>query len=429
MDVKAKIFTQYMTVDEAFDNFFKEVSVGQLGEESIPIMDALGRVLSEDVYASVDVPPFDRAAVDGFALKAEDTYGASPSNPVVFDVVGSSEMGQVPTVAVKDFEAARIFTGAPLPEGTDSVVMLEYTNEISADKIEVVNALTPWRNASRRGEDVRKDEKVLGRGLVLRSQDIGIMASVGRRKVMVARKPRVAVLSTGNELVEPTENIPPGKIIDSNKYSISSAVKEAGADPIMLGIARDDPSEIESMLDQGCRAADMIITIGATSVGSKDYLPVVVKSMGKPGIIVHGISMKPGSPTALAAVDGKPVVMLPGNPAAAFISFFVFVRKILGRMLGLDESIRNLTIRASLTRRVPSTIGMRNYVRVFVKKSGRSYLADPVRIAGAGILSSVTKANGLLVIPEDREGYEKGDEVEIVILRDIWGDEVGTKGL
>jgi molybdopterin molybdotransferase len=237
------------------------------------------------------------------------------------------------------------------------------------------------------------------------------------------------VLSTGNELVEPTENIPPGKIIDSNKYSISSAVKEAGADPIMLGIARDDPNEIESMLDQGCRAADMIITIGATSVGSKDYLPVVVKSMGKPGIIVHGISMKPGSPTALAAVDGKPIVMLPGNPAAAFISFFVFVRKILGRMLGLDESIRNLTIRANLTRRVPSTIGMRNYVRVFVKKSGRSYIADPVRIAGAGILSSVTKANGLLVIPEDREGYEQGDEVEIVILRDIWGDEVGTKSL
>jgi molybdenum cofactor synthesis domain-containing protein len=429
MDVKAKVFTQYVSVDEALDNFFKEVPIRQLGEESIPILDSLGRVLSEDVYAPVDVPPFDRAAVDGFALKAENTYGASPSNPVVFDVVGSSEMGQVPSVRVNNFEAARIFTGAPLPEGTNSVVMLEYTNEISADKIEAVNAVTPWRNASKRGEDIKKNEKVLARGLVLRSQDIGIIASVGRRKVMVARKPRIAVLSTGNELVEPTEDIPRGKIIDSNKYSISSAVKEAGADPIMLRIARDDPSEIRSRLDQGCRVADMIITIGATSVGSKDYLPNVVKSMGKPGIIVHGISMKPGSPTALAAVNGKPVVLLPGNPAAAFISFFVFVRKIIGRMLGLDESIRNLTIRASLTRRVPSTIGMRNYVRVFVKKSGGSYLAEPIRIAGAGILSSVTKANGLLVIPEDREGFERGEEVDIVILRDIWGDEVGSKSL
>ena len=429
MDVKAKVFTQYMSVDEALDNFFKEVSIRQLGEESIPILDSLGRVLSEDVYAPVDVPPFDRAAVDGFALKAENTYGASPSNPVVFDVVGSSEMGQVPTVRVNNFEAARIFTGAPLPKGTNSVVMLEYTNEISADKIEAVNAVTPWRNASKRGEDIKKNEKVLARGLVLRSQDIGIIASVGRRKVMVARKPRIAVLSTGNELVEPTEDIPRGKIIDSNKYSISSAAKEAGADPIMLGIARDDPSEIRSRLDQGCRVADMIITIGATSVGSKDYLPNVVKSMGKPGIIVHGISMKPGSPTALAAVNGKPIVLLPGNPAAAFISFFVFVRKIIGRMLGLDESIRNLTIRASLTRRVPSTIGMRNYVRVFVKKSGGSYLAEPIRIAGAGILSSVTKANGLLVIPENREGFERGEEVDIVILRDIWSDEVGSKSL
>ena len=419
MDVKAKIFTQYMSVDEALDNFFKMVSIRQLGEESIPILDSLGRVLSEDVYSPVDVPPFDRAAVDGFALKAENTYGASPSNPVVFDVVGSSEMGDFPTVRVNNFEAARIFTGAPLPEGTNSVVMLEYTNEISADKIEVVNAVTPWRNASRHGEDIGKSEKVLTRGLVLRSQDIGVIASVGRRKVMVARKPRIAVLSTGNELVEPTEDIPRGKIIDSNKYSISSAVKEAGADPIMLGIVRDDPSEIRSRLDQGCRVADMIITIGATSVGSKDYLPNVVKSMGKPGIIVHGIAMKPGSPTALAAVNGKPVVLLPGNPAAAFISFFVFVRKIIGRMLGLDESIRNLTIRASLTRRVPSTIGMRNYVRVFFKKSGGSYLAEPVRIAGAGILSSLTKANGLLVIPEDREGFEQGEEVDIVILRDI----------
>ena len=429
MDAKAKVFTQYMSVDEALDNFFKEVSIRQLGEESIPILDSLGRVLSEDVYAPVDVPPFDRAAVDGFALKAENTYGASPSNPVVFDVVGSSEMGQVPSVRVNNFEAARIFTGAPLPEGTNSVVMLEYTNEISADKIEAVNAVTPWRNASKRGEDIKKNEKVLARGLVLRSQDIGIIASVGRRKVMVARKPRIAVLSTGNELVEPTEDIPRGKIIDSNKYSISSAVKEAGADPIMLGIARDDPGEIRSRLEKGCRVADMIITIGATSVGSKDYLPNVVKSMGKPGIIVHGISMKPGSPTALAAVNGKPVVLLPGNPAAAFISFFVFVRKIIGRMLGLDESIRNLTIRASLTRRVPSTIGMRSYVRVFVKKSGGSYVAEPVRIAGAGILSSVTKANGLLVIPEDREGFERGEEVDIVILRDIWGDEVGSKSL
>jgi molybdopterin molybdotransferase len=421
MDVKARGFVGYMRTDEALDHFLKESQVERLGAEEVPLLDGLGRILYEDIYTMVDVPSFDRAAVDGFALKAENTYGASPSNPVVFDVEGVVEVGQLPTTRVSDFKAVKIFTGAPLPEGSDSVVMLEYTNQIASAKIEVVQSVTPWKNVSKQGEDLKKGDKVLISGLLLRAQDIGILASIGNSRVKVSKRPRVAVLSTGNELMEPAAVLPFGKIVDSNQYTIVSAVKEAGGEAIILGVARDDPGEIQSKIERGLEEADLVLTIGGTSVGQKDLVPEVVKSLGKPGIIVHGVSMRPGAPTALAIVKEKPVILLPGNPVAAFIAFFVFVKRIMARMQGIPDNVKNFMITARLARRVPSTVGMKSYVRVSVRELDGEYVAEPIKIAGAGVLSSIVKANGLLVIPEDREGFERGEKVEIIVLRDtIW---------
>jgi len=413
-------FMTLTRIDEALSLFFSKVDIARRPGERIPIAQALDRVLAEDVIAAVDVPDFDRAAVDGYAVKAEDTYGASSANPLVLDVVGTVEIGTPSKAILGRQQAMWIATGAAIPDGADAVVMVEYSEKISEERVEIHSSLTPWENVSRRGEDVQKGEKILLKGASLQPQDLGILAALGYNEVEIVEKPHIAVLSTGNELVAAGDTVEKGRVIDSNRPILTAMVESLGGEAIDLGIARDDFEEIRSRIISGLERSDIVLVSGGTSVGKGDLAPEIIGGIGKPGIIVHGLSMRPGRPTALAAADGKPIVLLPGFPVAAMISFDAVVKPIILRMLGASvDQFWGRVVRARMLRRVPSSIGNRTFARVIVTRVGGGFVAEPLRTSGSGVISSMIRANGLIVIPENKEGFEEGEEVEVTLLRPI----------
>ncbi|RLI35185.1 molybdopterin molybdenumtransferase MoeA [Candidatus Bathyarchaeota archaeon] len=416
--VRMRGFRRTVKVEDALRAFRRALPDKRLETEIIPVRVALNRVLAENVTADRDIPPFDRAAMDGFAVRAEDTFGASQTNPVILKVVGESKVGATPEVEVRDGEAVEIMTGAPMPRGADAVVMVEYTNKLDGGGIEILHPVAPLENVSRRGEDIKRGETVLRRGTILKPQDLGILASLGRVKVEVYKRPRVAIISTGDELVEPGVRVELGKVVDVNRVILSAMVEELGGVPIDIGIVRDDPDEIEKAIRRGLEEADLVIVTGGTSVGRADMVPEVIDSIGKPGMVVHGVSMRPGTPTGLAILDGKPVFSLSGYPVAAMMGFNIFVKPVISWMLGAS-SLPAPTVRARLTRRVASPPGVLSLVRVKIRKVGGVYMAEPIRSTGSGVISSMTRANGLLVIPEESEGVEAGEEVEVILLRPV----------
>ncbi len=406
-------FKERMRVDDALKLYFEKANLKRLGSEKVDLLNAYNRVLSQDIVAQYDVPHFDRSAVDGYAVKAENTFGASTTNPILLKVVGSVEIGEKADFEIKDGEAVKIATGAPIPKGANAVVMLEYTNDLG-EYVEILNAVSPFKNVSRRGEDVKAGEVVISKGEILQPQDIGILASLGVREVEVVKIPKIAVLTTGNELVELCEELEVGKIVNSNSPMICAAIKEIGCIPIPLGIAKDNPKEIESKIEEGLRVADAVIITGGTSVGEKDYVSVVVKNLGN--LIVHGVSMKPGMPTGLAVINGKPVLLLPGFPMAALLAFYTFMPKIVERLLGIKIlKKKGEIIKAIAKRRIPSSSGIRTFARVIYKNG----FVEPLRTSGSGIITSMIKANGLVVIEEDKEGIEEGEEVDVTLTRHL----------
>jgi molybdopterin molybdotransferase len=415
-----KGFARLTPIKEALSEFFAKVNVGKLQSVEVPLHAATGRALSKDLICPRDVPSFDRSAVDGYAIRAEDVYGASETNPIVLSVKGISRVGNPPPEILAKREAMKIATGAPIPHGADAVVMVEFTEITGPGKVEVYRSLTPGENVSAKGEDVKEGQLILRAGTFLKPQDIGIIAALGLPRVEVSRKPVIAVLSTGNELVDLGSETPSGKIVDSNRPTLLAMVEASGAEPVDLGIAPDERNSIIACIEKGLAQADVILASGGTSVGERDLLPDVVNSLGEPGVIVHGIAMRPGRPVALCAVKGKPIVLLPGFPVAAMIAFDVFVEPIIMRMLGASTRLcARATVKAEALRRVPSSPGNRSFVRVLVMKSGERTVFEPIRSTGSGVISSMVKANGMLVIPENKEGVEEGEMVNVVLLRSL----------
>ncbi len=418
--VKMKGFTQLTRVDSALVKFLEIVRIKRLPAETVQTVKALNRILSEDVIAQVDVPGFDRSAVDGYAVRAEETFGSSQTNPTVFDVIGGVEIGSPTTIDVGKQRAMRIATGAAVPKGTNAVVMVEYTEVISREKVEVYRALTPGENVSKRGEDVKRGENILAEGTLLQPQDLGILAALGVTRVKVVRRPRVAVLSTGNELVDLGDRVEYGKVIDSNRPILVALITALGGEPLDLGIVKDDVGEIQSRIARGLEAGDMVVVSGGTSVGAGDLAPEAIRRLGEPGVIVHGLCMRPGRPTALAAIKDKPVILLPGFPVATMVAFRAIVQLLLLKMLGAAANqFEGRIVRARVARRIASSSGNRTFVRTFIKRVNGAYVAEPLRTSGSGVISSMIRANSMVVIPEDKEGLEAGDEVEAVLLRPL----------
>jgi molybdopterin molybdotransferase len=295
--------------------------------------------------------------------------------------------------------------------------MLEHTKE-TQDGIEVWTPVTPGENVSKKGEDVQKGEIAIPDGTRLGPHHVALLAALGPLQIGVREKPKVAVLSTGNELVEIGCKPKPGQVLDVNRLLLSGMCAELGAEAVDLGIATDDADEIRIKILEALKKAHVIITTGGTSVGKADLVPGVVKSIGKPGVLVHGIAMRPGMPTGLAILHGKPIIMLSGNPVAAMIGLEIFGRPLLAKLLGSEDEQRPM-VKARLTSRVASALGRRVFLRVHVVERDNEFFAEPIRIKGSGILSTLTKANGYVAIPEDREGLEKGESVTVHLFDKI----------
>jgi molybdenum cofactor synthesis domain-containing protein len=420
-DVSGKGFKHLTPTIEALKAVTGMLPKRASDNETVPASLALGRILGQDLISPIDIPPFDRAAMDGFAVRAEDTYGATVSSPVFLRSVGQIETGDIPLVGVNKGEAARVATGGQMPRGANAVVMVEYTKQSSDGTVEVSGEVHPAENVSRIGEDVRKGTVVLKDGARLLPQDIGMLSCLGFTEVSVKRRLKIAVLSTGNEIQErPTAMS--GKVPDINRPILLNAVRELGCEPIDMGIAIDERGQIREKLEQAIQRADIVLVTAGTSVGPADIVPQVIDSLGKPGMLVHGVALRPSMPTGLGVINGKPVVSLPGYPVSAYLAFLEFVPSLIHHMLG-TSSLPRAVVKAKLRRRVAGVLGSRTYVRVQVAEHGGNLFVDPVRTSGAGILSSLVQANGFIIVPGHVEGYEEGQTVEVELFRPVERDE------
>jgi molybdenum cofactor synthesis domain-containing protein len=411
MPVKMHGFPHYVPLAGALKIVLSKIK--GLESEVVPFDRALGRVLAEDIISKVDVPPFDRSAVDGYAVRAADTFGSSELKPVKLRVVGSVEIGVVSKLRVGKGKAVKIMTGAPLPQGADAVVMVEHTR--ANDKnIAVLAPVTPGKNVSARGEDVEADEVVLRRGQLLRPQDVGMLASVGKIRVQVSRRPEVAILATGSELRRPGKRLERAEITDINSYSLAAAVESCGGLSHRLGIVPDRPELLRRALLRAI-GHDIVIASGGSSVGEHDIMPDVIDELGE--LLFHGVAIRPGGPTAFGIVKGKPVFALAGFPVASLVAFDMLVRPALRKMQGLPADRGYPRVQARLARKVSSTLGRADIVRVKVLAKGGELVADPIRVTGSSVLSSMTKADGFVMVPEDVEGLDEGSVVEVELYR------------
>ena len=412
------MFRRLLTLDEAQRVIQRRFSPKPLGVEEIPLLEAGNRVLAEDATAALNIPPFSRSTVDGYAVKAEDTFDAEENRPVTLRVCGAVSIGEMPRIKVKPCTAAEIVTGAPIPEGSDASVMVEYT-ERKGDVVHVYSAVAEEENVMKAGTDIKKGENVLKAGQLLGSTEIGVLAALGMAKVKVYLVPRVAVLSTGAEVTEPGRKLSPGKIYDINAYSLSVAVQEGGGKPVYLGVFPDDREELQKALKQALASADVVVTSGGVSVGPKDVMPQMLGSLGKPGVIVCGIAVKPGKPTTVALIDGKLVFSLPGHPASALLVFHLLARPIIRCMAGLrvEDSI---TVNACATMRMFPAKGRRTFIMVRLKRdrSGRLF-AEPVPTGLSGAITTLAKADGFVDIAENQQFIDADEEVTVNLFRNL----------
>ena len=408
--------------------FFRLVSVDELtkllddipplGEEEVKLDQALGRVLSKTLIAPEDLPPFNRSTMDGYAVAARDTFGASETEPALLSLSARIPMGSLPEglVLVRG-QAARIWTGGALPPGADAVVMQEYVNEVDGGTIEVFRPVAPLENVIQKGEDVRQGEEVLGSGTVLRPRHLGLLAGLGISRLSVFRRPRVAIISTGDELVPSYAHPRPGQIRDINTTTISSLCEDLGADVIPFGIARDDESELKDFCTRAIEmGADVVIVSGGSSVGRKDYTLGVFQSMEESEVLAHGVAVRPGKPTIIATAKDRLLVGLPGHAASAMVVFHLFVRRILLLLGGRREALELQRTRARLCCNVSSAPGREEYLRVRLFQDGHGkVLAEPV-YGKSGLIRPMVEASGLAVIPRDCEGADRGEEIEVLLL-------------
>jgi len=408
--VRLRGFQKLTSIANALQLLFQNLRIKRLNHVTVPLHEALNRLLAEDIIAEEDIPRFDRSAVDGYAVKAEDTFEASQFKPKILRIVDEDRVGGK--------QAKKVWTGNPIPKGANAVVMLENATRID-DKIEIWTSVTPSENISKKGEDIEKGEVAVKAGTRLKPQHLGLIAALGIDEIKVVEKPKIAILATGNELAERGGKRGKKQIFESNRLVLSASCRELGAEPVDLGIAKDDIEEIVEKIKKGFDKADIIITTGGTSVGVSDLVPEAVNRVGKPGVIVHGIAMRPAMPTALAVVDGKPIIILSGNPVAAMIGFEVFVRPLICRMFGLKKEERRLMVKAKIMKRVSTVLGRKTFVRVRVLQRFGEFFAEPISARGSGIISTMTEANGYVVVPENREGLEKGETVSVYLFDNV----------
>ena len=416
-----------ISVEEALEKILSYAEV--LEPEEKPILDCLGQVLAEDIYSTIDIPPLDNSAMDGYAVQAEDTRGASRSSPKNLTVVGEIAAGSMPTGEVMPGTAIRIMTGALLPEGADAVVQFEDTDEVARKaslelsldscqlrEIGILRQARSGLNVRYRGEDIAKGTLVLRNGTILRPAEIGVLASLGHSEARVIRRPVVSVLATGDELVDIDQPLPPGKIHNSNTYTIAAEVLRYGGIPKILGIGRDSVQSLSEKIDEGLDS-DMLITSGGVSRGDYDIVKDVLAKRGE--IALWTVCMKPGKPSAFGVIrsGGRkvPHLGLPGNPVSSMVTFEQFARPAILKMMG-KTNFTKPSVQAIIEDDVKNTDGRRLFARVIITKRNGQYYARLTGPQGSGILTSMAKANGLAIIPENAKRVKAGDIVQVQML-------------
>ncbi|PIE56891.1 MAG: molybdopterin molybdenumtransferase MoeA [Desulfobulbus propionicus] len=399
---------------------FTELLAGfrPLAQETIPVSEALGRVLAQDITAPEDLPPFSRSTMDGFAVRARDTFGSSESEPALFTLKGEIVMGEAgQQYHLSPGETVRIWTGGELPQKGDAVVMVEYSRMLDDSTVELFRPVAPGENVITAGEDFRKGAAVLGHGRNLRPQDLGILSGMGITEISVHCRPKVAILSTGDELVSPDQSPGPGKIRDINSTTLAGLVREAGGIPTSLGIVGDRFDVLYTTCSRALADADLLLLSGGSSVGRRDFTLKVLEGIEGAELLAHGVAIRPGKPTILARLGNKALFGLPGHAASAMVVFYLFVRPLLRMMQGCHTDLGLQQIQARTAQQIPSAIGREEYVRVQLsyQEADQPPLATPV-YGKSGLLKPLIQSDGLLRIGRDVEGLDRGTLAPVLLF-------------
>ncbi len=383
--------------------------------EIVPTLDATGRITATETVAPFALPTFARSTVDGYAVRASDTYGASEGLPAYLPVVGEVMMGSVPTFDLQVGQCCVIHTGGMLPEGADAVVMVEYTQIAAEDEVEILRAISHGENVLQIGEDVQAGDVVIGRGERLGSAEIGGLSALGYSKISVTRQPRVGILSSGDEVVSPTEPLQHGQIYDINSYSLKALVEAAGGIAVNYPIIRDEGEAFRVAAEIALAENDLVIFTAGSSVSVRDLTAQTIDALGKPGVLVHGVSVRPGKPTILAVCAGKPVIGLPGNPVSALVIARLFVTPVIEKLVGLTTTPLRPTVTARLMTNLSSQAGREDWVAVRLIPTNDGYDAEPV-FGKSNLIFTLIRANGLLKIHPDANGIAAGKQVTVELL-------------
>ncbi|MCS7166592.1 MAG: molybdopterin molybdotransferase MoeA [Gemmatales bacterium] len=405
-DVRMRGFRRRRDAPEARQLLLERIE--PLASEEISLWEASGRVLAQDVTSPRDVPYFDRAAMDGYAVRGEETFGASNYSPITFRLVGEALPGRAFSRALLPGETVRIMTGAPLPPGADAVVRAEWAME-QGTLVHVLEAVPPGKYVSRRGEDVAAGTLLFSRGRKLRPQDVALLAAVNLSHVRVIRRPRVALIITGDELLPLGSPLNDYRIIDCNSVMLDALIRRDGGIPSHMELVADQREAIRRHLEEASRSADIILISGGSSVGREDYAPLLVAEMGE--LLVHGVAMRPSSPTGLGWIAGRPVILLPGNPVSCLCAYDYFAGPAIRRLGGLSTDWPYLQVTLPLAAKIASELGRLDYVRVRLREN----MVEPIAASGASILSTTTQADGFVLVPPDCEGYSAGQKVSVYL--------------
>ncbi|MBC8508924.1 MAG: molybdopterin molybdenumtransferase MoeA [Chloroflexi bacterium] len=387
--------------------------------ERVETEHALGRVLISPVYAPHPLPEFARTTVDGYAVKAADTFGASESLPVYLELIGEVPMGAAPEIALTAEKCLLIHTGGMLPEDADAVVMLEYTQDARPNEMEILRAVAVGENVIEVGEDVKEGQEVIPAGTQLRPAEIGGLMALGFTEVSVARKPKVGILSSGDEVIHPSQNPTPGQVRDINAYTLSTAVEKAGGVAVQYGIISDTYAEMYAAAERAKAECDLVVVTAGSSASTRDLTSQILDELGQPGVLVHGVNTRPGKPTILAVCDGVPMIGLPGNPVSALVNTQLFVVPVVKALLGERVSRPQPRVQAVLSINLPSQAGREDWVPVALVRpstsSGEGWLAEPI-FGKSNLIFTLSRADGLLKIPADATGLSAGKTVEVYLM-------------
>ncbi|NJD59069.1 MAG: molybdopterin molybdenumtransferase MoeA [Anaerolineales bacterium] len=407
-------FLKLTPVPQALDILLSHVETNVISER-LQTYESLGRVTAAAVCSPISMPPFPRATVDGFAVRAADTFGASESLPAYLKLAGEVKMGKEPGFDIKPGEVGLIHTGGMLPVSSDAVVMIEYTQAVGAEMVEILRSVAVGENTIKVGEDVLAGEEVIRAGARIRPQEVGGLLALGFLQVDVARKPLVGIISTGDEVVPPEHDLALGQVRDINSYSLAALVEKSGGLAKAYGIIPDEYEQLFSVASQALSECDMLLITAGSSASARDLTSLVINNLGSPGVLVHGVNIRPGKPTILAVCDRKVVIGLPGNPVSALVIAGFYVVPVVESLLGLRDAGVRFRLRAKLTTNVPSQAGREDWVAGYLQGIPPEYVVEPI-FSKSNLIFSLVRANCLIRVPPDATGLAEGELVEVLLL-------------